>query len=585
MLSLASQQAAACNSSSQAYGMRSLRLLTARELKNSLLDLGIAQASELTEDLFTQDATYTKSKYPIHTHATTAIDDNRNDAMMFAADKLAAPAGTRLRQSWGCGTTATTCATSFLTLAERIFRRPLTTEEKNTYNAIFTKYGAQVGTEVAIAAAITSPQFMYRSELGTKVRDARNNSASFGTWLNLQNMDPEAYILDNYEYATLLAYMYTGSTPDATLMQAAKNNQLNTEAQVNSQIDRLLQTTRGREHMVEFGANWMRTDDVLKASRPANPEFTDAIKNDMAKEVRELFGYVFFTANTSFSQFYAGDFSVVNKRLAQYYGASNFSGTDTDWKSTALPNRGGIIGTGAFSVGNSQPDRSGPIKKAVDIRELMLCHHIGAPPTDFETTNKRELLVKEAYDRETNVGDLTTREYYKIITDDPICAQCHERRINPLFGIDDIDHLGKFRTTMKGLGPRGQSGLPIDNSGELFGLANIDDSASLTFQGSKDLGKKIADLPTIRECLAINSFRYATGMPLNKNSYSTLEGGQDNEPAKLTRSQEESFACAEQQLEDSYTSSNGSAKTLYRKIGTLDLVRLRKPIEPSQVKQ
>lgn len=585
MLSLASQSAASCNTSAQPYGMRAVRLLTSRELKNSLIDLGIAQSGEVTDDLLTQDATYTKSKFPIHTHVTTAIDDNRNDAMMLLADKISATAASRLRNTWGCGTNATNCANSFLTLAERIFRRPLTDAEKSTYNGFFTKYGAQVGSEIALAAAITSPQFLYRSELGTKVSDARNNASNFGTQLNLQNLDQSAYILDNYEYATLLAYMYTGSTPDQTLMQAAKNNQLNSESAVNSQIDRLLQTTRGREHLTEFGANWVRTDDVLKAVRSANPEFTDDIKNDMAKEVRELFGYVFFTSNTPFTQFYGGDYSVINSRLAQYYGVSGFSGGTSDWKATNIPNRGGILGTGAFSVGNSQPDRSGPIKKAVDIRELMLCHHIGAPPTDLNTTSKRAELVKAAQQREDVTGDLTTREYYEIITNDPACDSCHQSRINPLFGIDDIDHLGKFRTTMRGLGPNGQYNLPVNNFGELIGLASIDDPASLTFQGSKDLGKKMSTLSSVSECLAVNSFRWATGMPLNSNSYSTLEGGQDNEPAKLTKNQEESFACAEKSLMDTYAANNSSAKSLYRKIGTLDLVRVRKPIDSSQVKQ
>ena len=138
---------------------------------------------------------------------------------------------------------------------------------------------------------------------------------------------------------------------------------------------------------------------------------------------------------------------------------------------------------------------------------------------------------------------------------------------------------------MRGLGPNGIANLPVDNHGELIGVASIDDTATLTFQGSKDLGKKMADLASVKECLVTNTFRYATGFPIDRKSYSTLEGGQDNEPAALTRNQEESFACAKQQLLDAYASSNSSAKNVYRKIGTLDLVRLRKPIDPSQVKQ
>ena len=56
----------------------------------------------------------------------------------------------------------------------------------------------------------------------------------------------------------------------------------------------------------------------------------------MAKEVRELFGYVFFTSNTPFTQFYGGDYSVINSRLAQYYGVSGFSGGTSDWKATNI---------------------------------------------------------------------------------------------------------------------------------------------------------------------------------------------------------------------------------------------------------
>ena len=69
--------------------------------------------------------------------------------MMLLADKISATAASRLRNTWGCGTNATNCANSFLTLAERIFRRPLTDAEKSTYNGFFTKYGAQVGSEIA----------------------------------------------------------------------------------------------------------------------------------------------------------------------------------------------------------------------------------------------------------------------------------------------------------------------------------------------------------------------------------------------------------------------------------------------------
>lgn len=259
-----------------------------------------------------------------------------------------------------------------------------------------------------------------------------------------------------------------------------------------------------------------------------------------------------------FEEFYRGDFAVINSRLAQFYGV-NFSGTNNDWRVTRIPDRGGIITTGAFMATNAGPNLSGPIKRAVDVRELMLCHHIGAPPNDIASNDTRAELIAGVVAREAQ-GDLTSREYFELITDSPACASCHATMINPLFGIDDFDEVGRYRTQMRGLGPNGIYGLPIDDSGELIGLSSVYDTERLSFTGSKDLGQKIAALPAARECYIINSFRYATGLPLDTDSYSTENGGQVDEPVKLSLDQQTDYACVKEQLRDVYQSSNSNPK-------------------------
>jgi hypothetical protein len=54
---------------------------------------------------------------------------------------------------------------------------------------------------------------------------------------------------------------------------------------------------------------------------------------------------------------------------------------------------------------------------------------------------------------------------------------------------------------------------------------------------------------------------------------------------RLNQDQKEDYACIKEQLLDVYDSSSHSAKSVYRKMGTLDLIRLRKPIARSQVNQ
>lgn len=244
------------------------------------------------EGLPSQPPPYSSS-YPIHT--LTTVDESRLNALTYASEQLSGAAATRLRNSTGCGTNATNCANAFLAKAKQMFRRPLTTEEQTIYRAFFTDYGAETGMQLAVGAAMTSPQFLYRSELGIPVAEAIQRNMNIGNLPNgtskLRAADADAYVLDAYETATALAYMYTGSTPDAALLTAADNNSLSTEAQLNTHIDRLLASARGRQHMAEFGANWMRADDVLSAQRPAVAAFTDALKADMSREVRELFTY------------------------------------------------------------------------------------------------------------------------------------------------------------------------------------------------------------------------------------------------------------------------------------------------------
>jgi hypothetical protein len=183
-------------------------------------------------------------------------------------------------------------------------------------------------------------------------------------------------------------------------------------------------------------------------------------------------------------------------------------------------------------------------------------------------------------------GDMTDRTYFEAITKAQACASCHEKIINPLFGMDDFDQFGRFRTQVKGRGVNGIDGLPTDTSGILWGPGGLDKlDVALEFDGSKDLGRKIAELPAIRECLIVNSFRYATGMPIDEANYSKQNGGQTDEPVRLNQDQVEDYACAKEQLHDVYTTNNSNPKSVYRKIGTLDLIRLRKPIASSQVNQ
>ena len=93
---------------------------------------------------------------------------------------------------------------------------------------------------------------------------------------------------------------------------------------------------------------------------------------------------------------------------------------------------------------------------------------------------------------------------------------------------------------------------------------------------------QVADLPAVRSCLAVNSFRWTTGLPLDAKAYSKQANGVVDEPVKLTSAQESQYACVKEELV-SELGTNDDPRALYRKIGTLDLIRLRRSIDNSQL--
>lgn len=672
-----------CDTSSPlTYSPRRLALLTTEEYQNTLEDvLGITD--DFTDKIIS-DAT--KGNFP--NNATTNVDENRMNKYWSAGESIAALAVAN-DLPFACGL-EDNCSEEFInTILIRMFRRPLTTDEQATFQSIFDQASnGKEGMELAILAAVNSPQFLYRSEVGELVstvlstdpepylrpipstvqsffmrgnegftqvpyyiddnfgsytfgsndivsisfkgtQDGQGNFPSVNLTINnvsippfditstsaktfrftvndkagetpfiqinsndklfigkitfgqselftpargdeekMKLADSDAYMLDPFEYATLLAYTLTGTAPDEELMDAALNDGLHFEDQVRAQVERLIDSPRGQERMGVFAGYWFNTDRVVTSDANRDsatfPNYTDDVRESMAEEVRALFREIFYT-DRPFESFYNGDFTVVNSTLAEYYNIPSGSTGPNDWAvSDGLDERGGILTTGAFMTVNAHPDKSAPIVRAVRTREQALCQHIAPPPL---LVADRDALLQLAED-EYRQGISTTRRYYEVITDSPACAGCHEKQINPMFGTEDFDQVGQFRTTQKGT--TGLT-LDIDRSGILYGPNDpTDTSSSIPFVGAKGLSKVIADLPGVEACLLEKSFRFVAGLPLTASAVdSTFE-------APLSEAQANDFACAADKAKSVYVSSGHSPRAVITELVMQDLLRYRK---------
>ncbi len=666
------------------YSPRRLKLLTVDEYQNTLEDL-LGLTSDLRKTIV---ADAKKGDFP--NNSTTNVDEVRANKYWTSAESIATWA-VENDKPFPCSL-SDSCYDKFVDeFAYKLYRRPLTTAEKKTFETIFNTYAGGEGMELALVTALNSPNFLYRSELGTQVStllatepesyyrpvmpyseynlgtpdstgytavnyylggpiaykwtgndiisvSIKATAGNGGEWptinmkaagidfpvqtinsktpktyrftvnkmsteqqvqfnsqlpnnakvyvskitigkselytpargdeAKMKLADPSSYMLNPFEYASLLAFTLTGTTPDATLLDAAANDGLHYKEQIRAQVERLIDSPRGRERMGAMAGYWFGTDAVVEPNADRDnalfPKYTAAVRSSMAEEVRELFREIVY-GNRPFESLYSGDFTMLNSTLSSYYGINSGSTGPNHWVAAEnLDKRGGILTSGAFMTVYAHPDKTAPIIRAVRVREKMMCQHVLPPPLLVED---RETLLKNV-NALNEAGQLTTRGYYEGITNARSCDGCHKYQINPMFGTEDFDQVGQWRDTQKGY-----TGMTLDiiNEGKLYGPESIDDQNNfIPFNGAKGLSKELAKLPGTEECLIEKSFRFVTDMPIKEKAVVA------NLEPSLTTEQANDFACVANKAKAVYSSSNHSVRAVITEMVMQDLLRYRK---------
>lgn len=387
----------------------------------------------------------------------------------------------------------------------------------------------------------------------------------FGVGARKENApDEDAYELTPYEIATYLAYTFTGSTPDELLMAAADAGELATDAQVAAQIERLLNTPKAKKRLSNFAAQWIGTDLALNQPKDMNlfPELDDAIRKSMVQEVRELFIHAALSGNP-FTEFYNTNYAFVDSTLAQYYGLNGHSGSGFA-KVSGEGERGGILTTGAFHVAYGNFEETSPIVRAARVRGKLLCQEIPPPPAGIAID--RAAAEEHIADILANGGSVTQRHRTELLTEQPYCAQCHEKIINPLgFGMEDFDTIGRYQML-------DINNNPIDASGVLHGVESLADinSSSASFYGSKNLGAALAATESAYSCFVENAFRFATGMGTTKIDQN------DPHVGVLSEQEIQDYTCSVKGMTQQMVKSGYDARQVFKSLGTMKLVRYRK---------
>jgi Protein of unknown function (DUF1588)/Protein of unknown function (DUF1592)/Protein of unknown function (DUF1585) len=399
------------------------------------------------------------------------VDSALQENLANLAAQLAAESDPTLLAACATAGGSPACLHTFIgSFASKAYGRPLSDAElsaANTVAAMGQDYATQV--RLIVEMVLQSPYAIYTSELGA---DGNTPSA-------------EPVPLTAYEIASQLSLMLMGSRPDAALMTAAATTGLTKLADVQAQVDRLLPTPQGQAALSRFIDGWLNMGPLsdLPKSPAIYPLFTPDVASAMQQEYDQFVSKQLSGGNGTLAGFFTASSSSVPPALKAIYGADLLaSGPDPK-------HRKGVLSLPAVLAYASDNDNSGPVQRGLLIRRQLLCQTVPPPPASV-------LMQIASMPIDATDSSQTTRQKLDGHLNAPSCAACHST-FDPIgFGLEDMDGLGRFRTT--------ENGLAVDSSGTLSGT-DVDGP----FEGPAELAVKLSQSKLIESCMVSHFFNFA----------------------------------------------------------------------------
>jgi len=414
--------------------------------------------------------------FPFDTHAEAqTVTASHVEAWLEAAELLADHYVVELARRLPCADAGgPSCARELVTdVATRAFRRPLQDDERDRLAALVNAEPRFAdGVRVALRVILTSPSFLYRSELGVPEGDVRR--------------------LDAYEIVNALSYTLWGTMPDAALFAAAAEGRVETPEGIAAEVERLLADPRAYDAIGAFGRAWLDVDRVLTADKRADlyPGFDAATRAALHAETGRFVAHVALADTGRFAELFTANYTFMDALTARHYGHAALDGDAPRRVATDPRRHAGVLGHASVLAATAHSDQTSPIKRGVFVRERLLCQVFGAPPP-------------EAGGLPAVDPSATTRERFRQHTDNDACASCH-RYIDDLgFGFEHFDPVGRWRDD--------DGGKAIDAHGELTDREGFGTGTTAPFDGLPALGALIADSRAARACFVTQVARYAWG--------------------------------------------------------------------------
>jgi hypothetical protein len=369
------------------------------------------------------------------------------------------------------------CARQFLSRTGRLlFRRPLTASELDTEVAVAHDGAARLnsfhaGLGQALAGMLDDPDFLFRVESAATKPDGTG-----------------ARQLDSYSKAARLSFLIWNATPDDALLRAAERGDLETSKGRARQVERLLASPRLEGGVRAFFADMLGFEgfDELQKEQNLYPKFSFQAASDAKEQTLRTIVDLLVTNQGDYRDLFTTRKTFLTRSLGPIYDVPVKEGPG--WQSYEFPEgdpRTGILTQLSFVALHSHAGRSSPTLRGKAVRELLLCQHVPAPPSNVDFA-----LVDNTDDPRFR----TARDRLTAHRANPTCAGCHAI-MDPIgLALENFDTAGEFR--------RAENGAPIDSSGQLN---------NREFQDAASLGRVLHDDPAATACLVRRVYEYGVG--------------------------------------------------------------------------
>ncbi|MEM9692139.1 MAG: DUF1592 domain-containing protein [Myxococcota bacterium] len=285
------------------------------------------------------------------------------------------------------------CVNTYLDWAvEAAFRRPVSQMEKADLRAVYDSnvedYGADWAFGAMTRAMLTSPSFLYRTEIGAD---------------GVTGVFP----IDGHEIANLLSFTLTGHGADETLLADAANLQ---DADVRERHVRRLMPEAAPVFQ-QFLWQWLHMSTLESQGNETGLE--PALVAALEQEFEDFVANIVVEQRGTVGDLLTSTSTWATPEVASYYEV-NHPGDGVAEIALNPDQRSGLLTLGAWLVAHGKRGRANVVRRGMNVFIEAMCN--GITPIDIDLEAALDDLVGP---------DATVKEIVEARAVDPSCGGCH----------------------------------------------------------------------------------------------------------------------------------------------------------------